>query len=30
MTTATIHYNRPDGDYAAWGLHLFGDGLAAG
>jgi hypothetical protein len=25
-----IHYNRPDGDYAAWGLHLFGSGLAAG
>ena len=30
VTTATIHYNRPDGDYAAWGLHLFGDGLAPG
>ena len=28
VTTAVIHYNRPDGDYAAWGLHLFGDGLA--
>jgi alpha-amylase len=30
VTTAVIHYNRPDGDYPAWGLHLFGDGLAAG
>jgi len=30
VTTAVIHYNRPDGDYAAWGLHLFGDGLAPG
>ena len=27
---ATIHYNRPDGQYANWGLHLFGDGLAPG
>jgi hypothetical protein len=30
VTTATVHYNRADGDYAAWGLHIFGDGLAAG
>ena len=30
VTTATIHYNRPNGGYDAWGLHLFGDGLAAG
>ncbi len=25
-----IHYGRPDGDYAGWGLHLWGDGLAPG
>src|SRR5437764_11151190 len=30
VPTATIHYNRPDGAYAAWGLHLWGDGLAPG
>jgi len=30
VTEAVIHYNRPDGDYPAWGLHLFGDGLASG
>jgi alpha-amylase len=30
VAQAVIHYNRPDGDYAAWGLHLWGDGLAAG
>jgi hypothetical protein len=30
VTEAAIHYNRPAGGYAAWGLHLFGDGLAAG
>jgi alpha-amylase len=30
VTTAIIHYNRPDGDYQAWGLHLWGDGLAPG
>jgi alpha-amylase len=30
VTTAVIHYNRPDGNYAAWGLHLWGDGLASG
>ncbi len=25
-----IHYHRPGGDYAGWGLHLWGDGLAPG
>jgi alpha-amylase len=30
VAAATIHYNRPDGNYAAWGLHLWGDGLAPG
>jgi alpha-amylase len=30
VTTAVIHYNRPDGAYSQWGLHLFGDGLAPG
>jgi hypothetical protein len=30
VTTAVIHYNRPGSDYAAWGLHLWGDGLAPG
>ena len=30
VTTATIHYNRPDGGYADWGLHLFGAALAPG
>jgi glycosidase len=30
VETATIHYNRPDRDYAVWGLHVFGDGLASG
>jgi hypothetical protein len=30
VTTAVIHYNRPAGDYPAWGLHLWGDGLAPG
>ncbi len=25
-----IHYQRPAGDYDDWGLHLWGDGLAAG
>ena len=30
VTAAIIHYNRPDGNYAAWGLHLWGDGLASG
>jgi glycosidase len=30
VTTAVIHYTRPAGDHDAWGLHLFGDGLAPG
>jgi hypothetical protein len=30
VSTAIIHYNRPAGDYSAWGLHLWGDGLAPG
>jgi glycosidase len=30
VTQAVIHYNRPGADYDPWGLHLFGDGLAAG
>jgi len=30
VTTATIHYSRPAGGYADWGLHLFGDALAPG
>lgn len=25
----TIHYQRPDGNYTAWGLHLWGDAIAA-
>jgi pullulanase-type alpha-1,6-glucosidase len=27
---ATIHYNRPGGDYDGWGLHLWGDAIADG
>jgi alpha-amylase len=30
VARAIIHYNRPDGNYAAWGLHLWGNGLAPG
>ena len=35
VTTVLIHYRRPAGDYddpthGPWGLHLWGDGLAAG
>jgi glycosidase len=30
VAQAVIHYNRPDADYAAWGLHLWGDGLTPG
>ena len=26
---AIVHYNRPAGDYADWGLHLFGAAVAA-
>jgi glycosidase len=25
----TIHYQRPDGDYDGWRLHLWGDGMAS-
>jgi pullulanase-type alpha-1,6-glucosidase len=25
-----VHYHRDDGNYTGWGLHLWGDGLAAG
>lgn len=28
--TLTINYCRPNADYAGWGLHLWGGGLAAG
>ena len=28
VTTAIVHYNRPAGDYADWGLHLWGDAVA--
>jgi glycosidase len=32
VTTATVHYNRPAGDYGTppngWGLHLWGDAVA--
>jgi glycosidase len=28
VTTAVVHYNRPAGDYADWGLHLWGNGKA--
>jgi hypothetical protein len=30
VTTAIVHYHRPAGDYADWGLHLFGDAIADG
>jgi alpha-amylase len=31
VTDVVIHYKRTsDSNYAAWGLHLFGDGLASG
>jgi hypothetical protein len=30
VSTTTIHYQRTDGNYAGWGLHLWGDGLAPG
>ncbi len=26
-TVATVHYQRPAGDYTGWGLHLWGDGI---
>jgi alpha-amylase len=28
ITTAIVHYLRPAGDYADWGLHLWGDAVA--
>ncbi|GAB3280282.1 hypothetical protein GCM10027589_07200 [Actinocorallia lasiicapitis] len=27
---ATVHYQRADGDYTGWGLHLWGDAIADG
>ncbi|MBU2668213.1 alpha amylase C-terminal domain-containing protein [Actinoplanes bogorensis] len=27
LTTATVHYQRPAGDYTGWGLHLWGDAV---
>jgi alpha-amylase len=30
LQTAVVHYRRPAGDYADWGLHLWGDGIVAG
>jgi alpha-amylase len=27
VTTAVVHYNRPDGNYDSWGLHLWGDAI---
>ncbi|MGH3648852.1 MAG: alpha-amylase family glycosyl hydrolase, partial [Micromonosporaceae bacterium] len=27
---ATVRYHRPDGEYAGWGLHLWGDAIADG
>ncbi len=27
LTTAIVHYRRANGDYANWGLHLFGDAI---
>jgi glycosidase len=30
VTTAVVHYIRPAGDYADWGLHLWGDAIADG
>jgi alpha-amylase len=27
VTTATLHYYRPAGDYGDWGLHLWGDAV---
>jgi alpha-amylase len=30
LTTAFVHYRRPGGDYANWGLHLWGDAIADG
>ena len=30
VTTAVVHYLRPAGDYADWGLHLWGDAIVTG
>ncbi len=30
FTTAIVHYKRSGGDYADWGLHLWGDAIAPG
>src|SRR5512132_2929186 len=30
VTTAIVHCSRPAGDYAAWGLHVWGDAIADG
>ncbi len=30
VATAIVHYKRPAGDYADWGLHLWGDAIADG
>ena len=30
LATATVHYQRSGGDYAGWGLHLWGDAIADG
>jgi alpha-amylase len=30
VTTAIVHYWRPAGDYADWGLHLWGDAIVTG
>jgi alpha-amylase len=27
VTTATVHYRRPAGDYSQWGLHMWGDAV---
>jgi glycosidase len=30
VANAVVHYFRPNGDYADWGLHLWGDAIADG
>ncbi|HXS45297.1 MAG TPA: alpha-amylase family glycosyl hydrolase [Solirubrobacteraceae bacterium] len=30
VTNAIVHYRRANGDYAGWGLHLWGDAIADG
>jgi alpha-amylase len=30
LTTSIVHYHRDAGDYADWGLHLWGDAIAPG